>query len=138
MIVADANLLAYLVMPGEHTRLAEAVLLRDSTWAAPPLWRSELRSVVHRYTAGGKLTIAEAVAALESAEMVIAGQEGQAELRAVLELASRSGCSTYDCEYVALAEALGVPLVTFDREVLRAFPAQALPPAAFLRQKHAS
>jgi predicted nucleic acid-binding protein len=39
----------------------------------------------------------------------------------VLSLATSSGCSTYDCEFVALATSLGVPVVTNDRQVLRAF-----------------
>lgn len=51
----------------------------------------------------------------------------------VLALALRSGCPAYDREYVALAEGLDVPLVTFDREVLRAFPNRAITPQAFLR-----
>jgi hypothetical protein len=37
------------------------------------------------------------------------------------------------CEYVALAEALDVPLVTEDREVLRAFPARAVSPEQFVK-----
>jgi predicted nucleic acid-binding protein len=51
----------------------------------------------------------------------------------VLTLALRSGCTAYDCEYVALAEAFDVPLVTFDGEVRRAFPDRAVAPEAFLR-----
>ena len=38
-----------------------------------------------------------------------------------------------NCEYVALAEALDVPLVTEDREVLRAFPARAVSPEQFVK-----
>lgn len=132
MIVADANVIAYLVMPGERTEEAEAVLSRDATWAAPMLWRSELRSVVHKYVLRGDITISRALAVLEQADDVIDGREGQVESRVVLELATRSKCSTYDCEYVALAEALGVPLITVDRAVLRAFPGTAMTPAAFL------
>jgi predicted nucleic acid-binding protein len=49
----------------------------------------------------------------------------------VLELASRSGCSAYDCEFVALAQDLEVPLVTNDRQILKAFPTIAISPSAF-------
>ncbi len=132
MIVVDANVIAYLVMPGERTEQAEAVLSRDAMWAAPMLWRSELRSVVHKYVVRGDITISRASAVLEQADHVIDGREGHVESRVVLELASRSKCSTYDCEYVAMAAALGVPLVTLNRAVLRAFPETAMTPAAFL------
>jgi predicted nucleic acid-binding protein len=35
----------------------------------------------------------------------------------VLELAIRSRCSAYDCEFIALAQDLRVPFVTADRQV---------------------
>ena len=50
----------------------------------------------------------------------------------VLELSGVSGCTAYDCEFVYLAEALGVPLVTEDQKVLFAFPGQAIAMADFL------
>jgi hypothetical protein len=50
----------------------------------------------------------------------------------VLGPADRSGCSTRDCESVALAEELNVPLVAADAAVLGAFPGRAVTPAAFL------
>ena len=132
MIVADANLLAYLVMPGERTAEAEAVLAKDPTWVAPALWRSELRSVVHKYIVRGDLSIARAVSLLGQLDEVIGGREGDVDAHDVLALAFRSNCSTYDCEYVALAQTLGVPLVTTDRAILKAFPALAMTPAEFL------
>ncbi|HEY4320743.1 MAG TPA: type II toxin-antitoxin system VapC family toxin [Gemmatimonadales bacterium] len=132
MIVADANMLAYLVMPGERTAEAEAVLAKDPTWVAPPLWRSELRSVVHKYVLRGDITLVRAVALLGQADEVLGGREGDVDSQQVLDLASRSNCTTYDCEYVALAKVLGVPLVTTDRAVLKAFPKCAMTPIAFL------
>jgi predicted nucleic acid-binding protein len=39
----------------------------------------------------------------------------------VLEIATDSGRSVYDCEFVALARELTVPLVTADKELARAF-----------------
>ncbi len=132
MIVADANLLAYLVMPGERTAEAEAVLAKDPTWVAPALWRSELRSVVHKFIMRGDLSIARAVSLLGQLDEVIGGREGEVDAEDVLALAFRSKCSIYDCEYVALANTLGVPLVTTDRAILKAFPALAMTPAEFL------
>jgi predicted nucleic acid-binding protein len=119
-------------MPGERTEEAEAVLAKDPTWVAPTLWRSELRSVVNKYIMRGDLTVARAVALLGHAEEVLGGREGDADSQDVLDLASRSTCTTYDCEYVALARALDVPLVTTDRAVLKAFPTRAMTPADFL------
>ena len=40
----------------------------------------------------------------------------------VLGLVARSKCSAYDCEFVALAHSLEVPLVTEDKQLLATFP----------------
>lgn len=131
MIVADANLIAYLVLPGKRTEEAEAVLLRDSVWIVPTLWASELRSVVSQYVRSGDLTLPQGVAAMDRASELVEGREAPVSSRDVLELASSSRCSSYDCEYVALAIALGVLLVTADKAVLRAFPRIAVAPDIF-------
>ena len=44
----------------------------------------------------------------------------------VLNLVAASTCSAYDCEFVALAQDLGVPLVTVDRQILNQFPTLAI------------
>ncbi len=134
MIVADENLLAYLVMPGDRTDDAVAVLAKDPTWVAPTLWRSELRSVVHKYITRGDLTISRAARLLDQVDEVLDGREGDVDSQEVLTLASRSGCTTYDCEYVALASALGVPLITTHRAILKAFPERAMTPVAFVAE----
>ncbi len=126
MIVADANLIAYLILPGERTEQAEAVLLADPVWVVPLLCASELRSVLNRQIRAGNLTLNQAAAAMDRAVTLIGGREGPVDSRDVLALAQRSGCSTYDCEYVALAVALGANLVTSDKAVLKAFPAVAV------------
>ena len=51
----------------------------------------------------------------------------------VLQLATDSGCTAYDCEFVALAQDLRVPLVTTDGKILRAFPTVAVSLEAFAR-----
>lgn len=59
------------------------------------------------------------------------GREYGVESRDVLQLARRSGCSGYDCEYVSLAQHIGTKLVTADRQVLAAFPETAISPRDF-------
>jgi len=81
----------------------------------------------------GKITMDGACAVLANAETLLKNQEYLVASPDVLALAIQSGCTAYDCEYVALAEALEVPLVTEDREVLRAFPARAISPAQFVK-----
>ena len=53
----------------------------------------------------------------------------------ILELAAQSKCTAYDCEYVALAQDLGVPLVTTDKQILRAFPKTAVSMEKFVKKK---
>jgi hypothetical protein len=43
----------------------------------------------------------------------------------VMQNVEKSTCSAYDCEYVALAEDLGIPLITADKQILRDFPNRA-------------
>lgn len=132
MIVVDANLLAYLVIPGERTAEAEAVLSKDAVWVMPPLWQSEMRSVLLKYLRAGVLSHSQTHAIWEAALVVLAGREGEPDTQVVLKLAQASGRSSYDCEYVALATLLDVPLVTADRSLAKAFPERAMSPKAFL------
>jgi predicted nucleic acid-binding protein len=45
----------------------------------------------------------------------------------VLRLVQQSKCSAYDCEFVALARSLNVPLITMDKQILKDFPTTAKP-----------
>lgn len=131
MIVADTNLLIYLYVQGQRTEESEAVLQQDALWAAPLLWRSEFRNVLIGLVRADALQLEKALAIIDEAERWLSGREYSVVSRQVLELASRSGCSAYDCEFVALAQDLEVPLVTNDRQILKAFPTVARSPAAF-------
>ena len=132
MIVADATLLAYLVLSGEHTSQAEALFDRDPTWLVPALCMSELRSVMSKYVRRDLLTVADAVVALERVAAIVDGHQHEVDSRDVLTLARKSKCTSYDCEYVSLAMQLGVMLVTHDKQVLSAFPKTAVTAAEFL------
>ncbi len=127
MIVVDANILAYLLIPGERSAAAESLLERDPEWAAPVLWRSELRQVLTGFLQRGDLGLDACAELWSRADALLTGHQHLVPTRTVLELALDSGCSAYDCEYVALAKLLGVLLVTEDRALLTAFADIARP-----------
>jgi len=131
VIVADTNLLIYLYVQGQRTEESEAVLQQDALWTAPLLWRSEFRNVLIGLVRTNALRFEKALAIITEAERWLTGHEYSVVSRQVLELADRSGCSAYDCEFVALAQDLEVPLVTNDRQILKAFPTIAVSPSAF-------
>ena len=126
MIVVDTNALAYLLLGGDATPQARAAFLKDPAWGAPLLWRSEFRRVLAAHLRRKRLALADALLVMREAETLLAGSEYLVESERVLALAAESRCSAYDCEFVALAEHLGVPLVTSDAEVLAAFPTVAV------------
>ena len=126
MIVVDTNLLVYLYVPGAHTARAEAVFQRDPLWMTPLLWRSEFRNTLAGLIRQDTLTLDTALRIASQAEAWMTGHEYTVDTSQVLQLASDSGCSAYDCEFVALAQNLESPLVTADRQVLRAFPSTAV------------
>ena len=131
MIVADTNLLIYLYVQGQRTEESEAVLQRDALWAVPLLWRSEFRNSLIGLVRAHALQLDDALAMIDEAERWLTGREYSVLSRQVLTLASRSGCSAYDCEFVALAQDLEVQLVTTDRQIFKAFPTIAVSPSAF-------
>jgi predicted nucleic acid-binding protein len=63
---------------------------------------------------------------MEEAESQMHGKEYSVSSMQVLNLVEKSRCSAYDCEFVALAEDLGIPLVTTDKKMLSAFPSIAV------------
>ena len=131
MIVVDTNVIAYLLIPGQHTRAARATLVRDPEWAAPMLWRSEFRNVLALYLRKRELSLRQAAALQDTAEALLLGREHHVASHDVLALASTSGRSAYDCEFIVTARHLNVKLVTSDRPLLASFPDDAVALTAF-------
>ena len=122
MIVVDTNVLAYFYLPSEYTDAAERLHQHDPDWNAPILWRSEFRNILAGCLRRKSLTFEQAHAIQREAEGLLCAAEHEADSKRVLELVRESDCSAYDCEFVAVAEALEVPLVTMDAKLLKAFP----------------
>ncbi|MBN1449454.1 MAG: type II toxin-antitoxin system VapC family toxin [Anaerolineales bacterium] len=134
MIIVDANLVAYLLLKTEKADLAERVFAKDAEWYVPILWRSEVRNIIVNYIRHNLLALPEALDIVEKAHTLFADREYFVSSDHVLELAASSRCTAYDCEYVALAQQFGIPLVTFDKVVVQNFPAVAIFPRDFLNQ----
>lgn len=122
MIVADTNTIAYLYLPSKFTRSVETLLEKDPIWAAPALWRSELRNILALYIRKEIIDLETACRIQAEAESLIGVNEFTVGSTAVLTLAESSGCSAYDCEFVSLAKALEARLVTEDKKLRKAFP----------------
>jgi len=126
MKVVDTNVLLYFYIPGDHTAAAESLLQTDSEWAAPYLWRSEFRNVLALYVRQKSLQEAQALEITQEAEALMENHEFTVASDEVLPLAFVSGLAAYDCELIALAKRLSVPLVTSDKKLLARFPSDTL------------
>jgi predicted nucleic acid-binding protein len=140
MIVVDSMFLNYaLITHPQFSDEVSALRSADANWCGPPIWRSEQRNVLMQYVRATDPRIPRTDIDLENAKGYMADAEQwmrtvQVRSEAVLGLAAESGCTAYDCEYVALARRLDQALVTYDNDVLTAFPDLAFRPTEFLAQ----
>lgn len=131
MIVVDTNVVVYLLLVSPQTAEAEAVWRRDRDWWVPFQLRSEFRNVLASQVRQRLIAEAAAFDLMGQAEELIAGRELRVGSKRILELAFASGCTSYDCEFVALAKDLGIRLVTADRKVVASFPETAVSISGF-------
>ena len=133
MIVADTNLIAYLLIPGTNSALADAVLQKDAEWAIPLLYRSELRNVLSLTMRLQGMTLSQAQQTMARAENLLSAHEYALPSDLILELTSKTKLSAYDAEFVILADQLNIPLVTQDKGILKAAPKIAVDPKTFIQ-----
>lgn len=126
MIVADVNVLAYLLIEGVATAHARQVFAADPDWRVPSLWRHELTNVVATYVRSGLLSSEDGVAILDRAEQICGATTVTLATAATLKTAQRYAISAYDAQYILLAAQLGVPCVTEDRQMIKAVPKIAI------------
>ena len=133
MIVVETNIIGYLFLSSEQSLSAEQALKKDSEWSAPILWRSEMRNVLALYLRKNLITLEQALHIMDGALELLRGREYEVSSYEVLRLASENKCSAYDCEFIAIANDLKIPLVTVDRQLLRAFPTKAVSLESFIK-----
>jgi predicted nucleic acid-binding protein len=131
MIIVDANLIGAVFLQSEQSPLATRVFEKDPDWYAPLLWQSEMRSLITGYLRHKLITLGKATQVMDEAHALMVEHERYVSSNLVLELVNTSKCTSYDCEYVALAREMKLTLVTFDKPVVGAFPGIAIFPQDF-------
>ena len=133
MIVVDTNIIIPLHMTSELTGQVLEILQKDPSWCSPPLWQSEFLNVLSGCIRRNTITHDQARQILGATLITMAGGDIPVSPWRVLALTTTSSCTAYDCEFVALAQELGVKLVTSDKQILAQFPETAISPAEFIR-----
>ena len=134
MIIADTNIISYLLLPTSYTDSVENLYKTDPDWAAPILWKSEFRNVMALYLRKKVITLEKAMQLQDTAESIIVQNEFDVSSSQVLALIDGSNCSSYDCEFVSLALHFDTKLVTQDKKLLKEFPSTAISVSDYLSQ----
>jgi len=118
-LVVDCTIVANAVLDQPLTRHAHRVLASGHTLHAPVLLASELANALWLQVRAGGITPHEANERLDAVEASgIEFVDDDAVRQGALAMACAHGHPVYDCEYIALAVALGAEFVTADRRQL--------------------
>jgi predicted nucleic acid-binding protein len=122
--VVDTNVVAYYLL-GTEPFAVEAREFWQATDepVAPAHWQAELANVVWMAVRTGTLSANEGHRRLDFASRLRLRSVPIGSLwQSALTLSLDSGLSAYDTLFVALARRRRLPLVTFDKQILKAFP----------------
>lgn len=118
MIVVDSNIIIYLLLPGPQTPAVERLRQTDPDWVAPRLWEDEFLNVLASCERRRMLSADQAIGLAADALELMTDRSFDVPPLRTLAVARRTGCSGYDSQYLALAEELGLKLLTFDRQLV--------------------
>lgn len=119
MIVVDASVLAVALGDDGADGSSARGAVADEVLAAPELVDLEVLSVWRRQVAAGEMTARRAALAVSDlAALPLRRMSHRLVLQRCWEL--RHTVTVYDAAYVALAEALAIPLLTADARLSRA------------------
>ncbi len=92
-------------------------------------------NVLALYLRKDLVSFENAIQLQDSAELLMKDNEYNVTSSQVLSLVAKSTCSSYDCEFVALAQHLNIKLVTQDKKILKEFPSCTISIDEFLAYK---
>ena len=112
-----------LLIDGDHTGDARQLHSRDSDWRSEAFLLVEFTNVLASSIAAKRMTVTMAEAFLQRASALFEGNLAHAPHASVLATAVEHGVSAYDARFLALADQLGIRLVTEDSRLHSAAPA---------------
>jgi predicted nucleic acid-binding protein len=123
MLLVDTNIIAPLYVRSARTDAVEELFARDAVWRTEPLALIELSNVLITYERSRYITAATARDCLNRAAAFLQPQLFRVSHQAALETALDYGVTAYDARFLALAEQLGIRLITEDARLRAAAPA---------------
>jgi predicted nucleic acid-binding protein len=134
MIVVDTNIISYLLIPNDrYNQLADELFEKDSNWISPILWRHELLSVLSIYLRRNIINSTACKSIYQEAVETVTSRP-ISDFEKVFNIIENSNLSSYDCEFVALANENKLPLITEDKKITREFPDIACTIKAYLNR----
>jgi predicted nucleic acid-binding protein len=121
MVVIDTNILAYLLIDGDRTREAQALLARDPEWRSDGFLLIEFSNILATYRRNGLIAAGQAQNLLNEAETRMRGWINIPHVTA-LQVADRHRVSVYDARFLAVAQQFRARLVTEDLRLRSAAP----------------
>jgi predicted nucleic acid-binding protein len=131
VIVADTNLIIYLLIDSEQTPFAEQCGKRDPFWVAPAVWRHELINALSQHVRLRGLAMDDAMAALATADGLIETVTLRGLDEQIMRWSADHGLAGYDAEFAVAAELLDVRLITADKALIRECNGRAVSPRDF-------
>ena len=122
MVIVDTNVIAYFLIEGDRTRLAQALYARDPEWRSEAFLLVEFSNILATYVRNRSIDQEQALSLMGQAELRIRGLVNLPNANA-LRIAGEFGTSAYDARFLAVARQLGGRLVTEDRKLRAAAPA---------------
>ena len=134
MIVVDSKVLAARTLSCERSSQAIQIESLDNVWLVPCLWRYEFLNILATQIKAGRVSQHHARHLFQQVAQLLAENERDPDIEAVLGLVAKYRITAYDAHFVALAQTAGCLLVTEDAELLSKFPDCAVSMSSFVSQ----
>ena len=123
MLLVDTNIIAPLYVRSARSQPVAKLFARDAVWRTEPLALIELSNVLIAYERARYITAATARDCLNRAAAFLQPHLFRVSHQAALEAALDYRVTAYDARFLALADQLGIRLITEDARLRAAAPA---------------